>query len=82
MILVQLLVSTVMVIIINLVLFPGPFFDPTIMLLLLAFSMLFIVLPSAPLSAQGLDRGLGIVADMFTLLPPLPILFLGIFTSY
>lgn len=82
MILVQLLVSTVMVIIINLVLFPGPFFDPTIMLLLLAFSMLFIVLPSALLSAQGLDRGLGIVADMFTLLPPLPILFLGIFTSY
>ena len=82
MILVQLLVSTVMVIIVKLVLFPGPFFDPTIMLLLLAFSMLFIVLPSALLSAQGLDRGFGIVADMFTLLPPLPILFLGIFTSY
>lgn len=57
-------------------------FQITIMLLLFAFSLLFIVLPSAFLSAQGLDRGPGIVADMFTLLPPLPILFLGIFTSY
>ena len=57
-------------------------FQITIMLMLLALSLMFIILPSAFLSAQGLDRETGILADMFTLLPPLPILFLAIFTSY
>lgn len=57
-------------------------FQITIMLVLLAFSLIFIVVPSAFLSARGLDREAGIVADMFTLLPPLPILFLAIYTSY
>lgn len=57
-------------------------FQITVMLLLLAFSLMFIIIPSAFLSAQGLDREAGILADVFTLLPPLPILFLAIFTSY
>ena len=39
-------------------------------------------MPSAFLSAQELDRDAGILADMFTLLPPLPILFLAVFTAY
>ncbi len=32
--------------------------------------------------APGLDRGSGILGNIFTLLPPLPILFLAIFTTY
>lgn len=57
-------------------------FQITILLVLLAFSLMFIVVPSALLSARGLDRDAGILADIFTLLPPMPILFLAIFTCY
>ena len=57
-------------------------FQITIMLVLLAFVLMLIVVPSILLMSQGLDRDAGILGDIFTLLPPLPILFLGIFTSY
>jgi hypothetical protein len=49
---------------------------------LFAFVLMLIVVPSALLMAKGLDREAGIVGDLSTLLPPLPILFLALFTSY
>ena len=57
-------------------------FQITIMLVLLALTMVLIVIPSAFLMAQGLDQDSGMWGNLFTILPPLPILFLAIFTSY
>jgi uncharacterized Tic20 family protein len=57
-------------------------FQITIMLVLLALGLVLIVVPSALLMAQGLDRDAGTLGDIFTLLPPLPLMFLAIFTSY
>ena len=57
-------------------------FQITMMLILLSFVLVLIVIPSVLLMAQGLDRDPGILGDILTLLPPLPILFLAIFTSY
>jgi uncharacterized Tic20 family protein len=57
-------------------------FQLTIMLLLLGLVLVLIVIPSALLMAEGLDRDAGTLGNIFTLLPPLPILFLAIFTSY
>jgi uncharacterized Tic20 family protein len=57
-------------------------FQITIMLVMLALVLMLIVLPSAFLMLQGLDRDTGTLGNIFTLLPPLPILFLAIFTSY
>jgi uncharacterized Tic20 family protein len=57
-------------------------FQITIMLVMLALVLTLIVLPSAFLMLQGLDRDAGTLGNIFTLLPPLPILFLAIFTSY
>jgi len=57
-------------------------FQITIMLVMLALVLMLIVLPSAFLMLQGLDRDAGTFGNIFTLLPPLPILFLAIFTSY
>jgi uncharacterized Tic20 family protein len=57
-------------------------FQITIMLILFALSLMLIVLPSSLMMAQGLDRDAGSLGNVFTLLPPLPILFLALFTSY
>ena len=57
-------------------------FQITIMLVLLAFVLILIVIPSTWLMSQGLDRTADTLGNIFTLLPPLPILFLAIFTSY
>jgi uncharacterized Tic20 family protein len=57
-------------------------FQITIMLVMLALVLALIVLPSAFLMLQGLDRDAGTLGNIFTLLPPLPVLFLAIFTSY
>lgn len=57
-------------------------FQITIMLILFALTLLLIVAPSAWLMSQGLDRDSGMIGNIFTLLPPLPIAFLAIFTSY
>ena len=57
-------------------------FQITVTLILLAFVLVLIVIPSTLLMARGLDGEVGILGDIFTLLPPLPILFLAIFTSY
>jgi uncharacterized Tic20 family protein len=57
-------------------------FQITIMLVLLSLVLVLIIVPSSLLMIRGLDRDAGMPGDIFTLLPPLPILFLAIFTSY
>ena len=57
-------------------------FQITIVLVMLALVLVLIVLPSSWLMIQGLDRDAGTVGNIFTILPPLPILLLAIFTSY
>ena len=57
-------------------------FQITIMLVLFAFSLMLIIAPSIWLMAQGLDRDTGLLGNLFTLLPPIPILFIALFTSY
>ncbi len=57
-------------------------FQITIALILFALTLLLIVVPSALLMWQGLDRDAGMIGNIFTILPPLPIAFLAIFTAY
>ena len=57
-------------------------FQITVTLILLAFVLVLIVVPSVLLMSQGLDLDANTLGNIFTLLPPLPILFLAIFTSY
>jgi uncharacterized Tic20 family protein len=57
-------------------------FQITIMLVLFAFVLVLIVAPAMLMMVKGLDSESGILGDIFTLLPPLPILLLGIFTTY
>ena len=57
-------------------------FQITITLVLVAFVLVLIIAPAVFLSVQRLDGEVGILGDIFTLLPPLPILFIGVFTSY
>ena len=57
-------------------------FQITIMLVLFALVLMLIVIPSSLLMAQGLDRGTDALGNLFTLLPPVPLLFLALFTSY
>ena len=57
-------------------------FQMTITFVLVAFVLLLIVIPSAFMSALGVDQQAGILGDILTLLPPLPILFVALFTAY
>ena len=57
-------------------------FQITIMLLLFAFALMFMIVPSMWMMIQGMDGDAGLLGDIFTLLPPLPILFLALFTTY
>ncbi|HKY55189.1 MAG TPA: helix-turn-helix domain-containing protein [Anaerolineales bacterium] len=57
-------------------------FQITITLILFAFTSMLMVAPAIWLMVQQLDGDPGIVGDIFTLLPPIPILLLGLFTSY
>ena len=57
-------------------------FQITITLVLFAFVLLLIVAPSVWMMVQNMDGEAGLLGDIFTILPPLPILFIGIFTSY
>ena len=57
-------------------------FQITIALILFALTLLLIVVPSALLMWQELDRDAGMIGNIFTILPPLPIAFLAIFTLY
>jgi uncharacterized Tic20 family protein len=59
-------------------------FQITMAFVLFAFALVLIIVPSALVIASGLDREAGILGDIFTLtvLPFLPIKFLGIFMAY
>ncbi len=57
-------------------------FQITMMFVLFAFMLVLMIVPALLMMAPGLDRGSGILGNIFTLLPPLPILFLAIFTTY
>jgi uncharacterized Tic20 family protein len=57
-------------------------FQITIMLVLFAFVLVLIVVPSILMMSGGIDGEAGLLGDIFTLLPPIPILVLAIFTTY
>jgi uncharacterized Tic20 family protein len=57
-------------------------FQITITLVLFAFTLMLMVAPAVFLMVQGLDRDPGMLGNIFTLLPPIPILLIGLFTSY
>jgi uncharacterized Tic20 family protein len=57
-------------------------FQITVMLILSGFALIFILVPSTLLMAQNLDQARGFPGDLFTLLPPVPILLLAVFTTY
>ena len=57
-------------------------FQLTIIFVLFAFVLVLIVIPSVLLTALQLDTQAGSLGDVLTLLPPLPILFLALFTLY
>jgi uncharacterized Tic20 family protein len=58
-------------------------FQITIMLVLFAIVLLFMIAPSVFLMVLGLDRDPGVfLGNLFTILPPIPILLIGLFTTY
>lgn len=57
-------------------------FQITITLVLFAFTFLLMIAPAIWLMSQQLDRDSGVIGNIFTLLPPIPILLIGLFTSY
>jgi uncharacterized Tic20 family protein len=57
-------------------------FQITIMLVLFAFVLVLMVAPAMLMMLKGLDNESGVLGDIFTLLPPVPILFIGVFTTY
>lgn len=58
-------------------------FQITIMLVLFAVGLTLIIAPSMYLMVQGLDRDpVSLLGNLFTVLPPLPILLLALFTTY
>jgi len=57
-------------------------FQITIMLVLFAFVLVLMIAPAVFMMVQQLDKETGISGDIFTILPPLPILFIAIFTLY
>jgi uncharacterized Tic20 family protein len=57
-------------------------FQITIMLILFSFALLLMVAPMVWMMWNGMDQDTGTAGNLFTLLPPLPIIFLALFTSY
>ena len=57
-------------------------FQITMAFVLFAFVLVLLILPAALMMASGLDRESGLLGDLSTLLPPLPVLFVAIFTTY
>lgn len=58
-------------------------FQITIMLVLFAFVLVLMIAPAVFLIVQGVDRDPGIVVgNLFAWLPPIPILLIGVFTTY
>jgi uncharacterized Tic20 family protein len=57
-------------------------FQITIMLILFGFALMFIIVPAIWMMVTGLDHASGLLGNIFTLLPPVPILFLSLFITY
>jgi uncharacterized Tic20 family protein len=57
-------------------------FQITITFVLFACMLILIVIPSVLISALQLDQQSGILGNLLTVLPPLPILFIALFTAY
>jgi len=57
-------------------------FQITVTLVLFAFTLMLMIAPAVWMMIQGLDGEAGILGDIFTLFPPIPILFIGLFTTY
>jgi uncharacterized Tic20 family protein len=57
-------------------------FQVTVMLILFGFALMFMISPAIWMMVQGVDRDTGTLGNIFTLLPPVPILFLAAFTTY
>lgn len=57
-------------------------FQITIMLILFSLALLLMIAPMFWMMSQGMDQDAGPLGNLFTMLPPLPILFLALFTSY
>jgi uncharacterized Tic20 family protein/DNA-binding Xre family transcriptional regulator len=57
-------------------------FQITINFVLVGFVLFLVIAPTVLLSATQLDAQSGIVGDILTIVPPLPILFLALFTTY
>lgn len=57
-------------------------FQITVMLILFSFAVLFVLAPSMWMMVRGWDTDAGILGDILTQLPPLPMLFLALFIGY
>lgn len=57
-------------------------FQITVMLILFSLALILLIAPAFWMMTQGLDRDSGNIGNLFTLLPPLPIIFLALFTTY
>lgn len=57
-------------------------FQITITLVLFPFVLMLMIAPAVFMMVQDLDGEAGLLGDIFTLLPPIPILFIMLFTTY
>lgn len=57
-------------------------FQITIMFILFSFALLLMIAPMVWMMANGMDQNTGTLGNLFTQLPPLPVLFLALFTTY
>lgn len=57
-------------------------FQITIMFILFSFALLLMIPASLWMMDSGTDQNIGTLGNLFTLLPPLPILFIALFTTY
>jgi uncharacterized Tic20 family protein len=57
-------------------------FQITVMFILFSFALLLMIAPMFWMMWNGMDQDTGTAGNLFTLLPPLPVLFLALFTTY
>jgi uncharacterized Tic20 family protein len=57
-------------------------FQITMLLILFSFALLFMLAPTVWMMIEKMDGDAGPIGNLFTILPPFPILFLSLFTTY
>ena len=57
-------------------------FQITVTFVLFAAVLVLMIVPAVFMMALQLDNDTGILGNLFTMLPPVPILFIAIFTGY